>query len=202
MDSSDSGVGREVVLVWPTGEAHDRAMRAALDWRGTDRTPDEDAQFVELCRRFRHPDMTIGVLESYLRLCALGCERTDDEETEYRVIGSRYGFDGASLTPEKVNQLEEKAERGEPLDMAETIARDAAIRRARPQSRHERRRMRGRPLAQRVFRRRPTPVARPTARHRPRTSRVFVALVLARAPGRRCEPAEPQLAVPRLRGAR
>jgi hypothetical protein len=54
MGNGESGV----VLVWPTGEELERARLYALHSRGAKRTPDEETDFVGLCRKYGHPDVS------------------------------------------------------------------------------------------------------------------------------------------------
>jgi hypothetical protein len=202
MGNGEPAVGGEIVLAWPTGEAGERAELLALHAGGAMRTPEQQARFAALCCKYGHPDMTLDDYAEYLRLHTRGAERTDDQENRYRELGARapYGFDGADLTPETVEAAEEKRDRGE-MSMADTIALDAAYRGSKPRDRSERRWMRGRSLVQRLFLRRRAPAMRAAPRHRPRTSRVARRL-RARAPARRSEPAESDLAASPLGGAR
>jgi hypothetical protein len=116
--------------------------------------------------------LTSETYAEYLRLTTRGVDRTLEEEQRYRELGSRFGLDGADLTPTKVETLEEKRDSGERLTRAETVALDAAYRRAKPWNRPDRRWSRGRPLADRVFRRRPGAPRRVSTCRQPRGRRV------------------------------
>jgi hypothetical protein len=103
-----------------------------------------------------------------LGLEARGQARTVDETRRHRELGEQFGFDGATLTPEKVDEFEEKNANGETLSMGDAIAYDAALRRGRALNRRDRRELEGRALRDRVFRR---PVVRPSVRRAATTGR-------------------------------
>jgi hypothetical protein len=154
----DAGSTPELQIVMPQGEELERAMRDGLHSIGDARTVEQEAQYRALVAKHGDPDCGIGVFSEYLRLDALGVTRTPEQDERHRELGARFGFDGAGLTPEKLDDLEHRVQAGEELTAADAIAYDAAIRQSRSMNRPDRRDLRGRVLRERLFRRR---LARP-----------------------------------------
>jgi hypothetical protein len=123
-----AGQPTRFVLVFPTGEAGERAWLLALHSRGDERTPEEEQQFRALAAKHGHPGLTFKVLRLHDKLTIREAEGRLSPLLARVLAALRLEY-GLDPPVQEQRAAAHRRSQGAPLTMADKIALHAANRR-------------------------------------------------------------------------